>query len=438
MQVATRPRNPLLYDVCRSNPHHKGGEMVLDHHLARSGLALAILIAFSIGCSSSSPATAPAPTDPPSEVLQITAPSGALIFLEGNDCMQDVVGEIPLLPGQSINIQEDDRLMNDAARSAVLLDLATETRLALFDSPDADQADDWTEIGARRHIDVYCVTTFERAYEDEFVQVTHHHHDGLDGEISRIETGVGASIVSTAASPAPSTPPPSPTLTEVPSETPTTPPTIPSVREAACVPTGTPRQVAIVTRIVDGDTIDVEIDGVPFRVRYIGIDTPESGEPFFSQATGRNAALVRGETVTLVKDVSETDIYDRLLRYVLVGNVFVNYELVHDGYALPSTYPPDVACANTFLGAQRNAVAAGLGLWTATSTPYPTSTSPPSQPICHPSYQGACLQPGIGDYDCGCGSGNGPNYLYERVKVVGYDEFRLDGDRDGWGCECYP
>ncbi len=79
-----------------------------------------------------------------------------------------------------------------------------------------------------------------------------------------------------------------------------------------------------------------------------------------------------------------------------------------------------------------------------TSTRWPTTTRKPSKPPssgggnCHPSYQGACLLVGISDYDCGCGSGNGPNYVYIRVKVVGYDEFGLDRDRDGWGCECYP
>lgn len=54
---------------------------------------------------------------------------------------------------------------------------------------------------------------------------------------------------------------------------------------------------------------------------------------------------------------------------------------------------------------------------------------------CHPSYTGDCLQVGIGDYDCAGGSGNGPNYVQYRVQVVGPDEFGLDGDGDGIGCE---
>jgi hypothetical protein len=54
---------------------------------------------------------------------------------------------------------------------------------------------------------------------------------------------------------------------------------------------------------------------------------------------------------------------------------------------------------------------------------------------CHPSYQGACLKEGIGDYDCAGGSGNGPNYVSGPVRVVGYDEFDLDRDGDGVGCQ---
>ena len=54
---------------------------------------------------------------------------------------------------------------------------------------------------------------------------------------------------------------------------------------------------------------------------------------------------------------------------------------------------------------------------------------------CHPSYVGACLREGIGDYDCKGGTGNGPNYIEGPIQVVGYDEFDLDRDGDGWGCD---
>lgn len=65
-------------------------------------------------------------------------------------------------------------------------------------------------------------------------------------------------------------------------------------------------------------------------------------------------------------------------------------------------------------------------------TPAPPTPAPP--PNCHPSYDG-CLTPGIGDYDCAGGSGDGPNYVAGPVYVTGYDEYDLDRDGDGVGCE---
>jgi len=121
-----------------------------------------------------------------------------------------------------------------------------------------------------------------------------------------------------------------------------------------CIPTDTTLETGVVTYIVDGDSIFVEIDGEEKEVRYIGIDAPEMDpiEPGAEAAALRNAELVEGKTITLVRDVSEADPYDRLLRYVLVGDVFVNYELVNGGYAQPKRYWPDVACNETLQGAE--------------------------------------------------------------------------------------
>ncbi len=99
-------------------------------------------------------------------------------------------------------------------------------------------------------------------------------------------------------------------------------------------PPGSIRETALVTRLIDGDTIEVSIDGNTYTVRYIGIDTPEDGQPYSSEGASFNELLVGGKTVTLIKDVSETDRYDRLLRYVIVGNTFVNYRLVEKGLCL--------------------------------------------------------------------------------------------------------
>jgi len=122
-------------------------------------------------------------------------------------------------------------------------------------------------------------------------------------------------------------------------------------------------QRALVTYVIDGDTIDVLIDGEEYRVRYIGINTPEREEACYQDATNANAAFVRGQTVTLVRDVSETDRYGRLLRYVYVGNTFVNAELIRQGYAEKVEYPPDTANAAWFGQMAREARSAGLGCW---------------------------------------------------------------------------
>ena len=132
---------------------------------------------------------------------------------------------------------------------------------------------------------------------------------------------------------------------------------------------------ALAIRAVDGDTIEVEIEGESYKVRYIGIDTPELHHPtkpvgyYAQEAYEKNRELVEGKTVFLEKDISETDRYGRLLRYVYVGDVFVNAYLVQQGYAQVSTYPPDVKYQEQFLELQREAREAGRGLWGPVLTP---------------------------------------------------------------------
>ena len=135
---------------------------------------------------------------------------------------------------------------------------------------------------------------------------------------------------------------------------------------------------AIVTRVVDGDTIVVSIGGEEFRVRYIGIDTPETVDPrrpvgcFGLEASERNSGLVDGMTVGLERDVSEIDVFGRLLRYVWIGDQMVNATLVEEGYATASPYPPDVKYSDTFLRLQGEARLAKRGLWgDACSSPTP-------------------------------------------------------------------
>jgi endonuclease YncB( thermonuclease family) len=152
-------------------------------------------------------------------------------------------------------------------------------------------------------------------------------------------------------------------------------------------PTG-PSQRATVTKVVDGDTIRVSIDGVEYPVRYIGIDTPEpsSKDPivkaFADSATAANEALVGGREVVLERDVSETDQFDRLLRdvWLIDGGVplLVNAELVRQGFAKVTTYPPDDKYVDLLTAAQNAATNATLGIWAPAATASPALTPVPT------------------------------------------------------------
>ena len=130
------------------------------------------------------------------------------------------------------------------------------------------------------------------------------------------------------------------------------------------VPTG-----PLVTRVIDGDTIEVNIDSAIYKVRYIGIDTPELDDkrPEFcalaQEATRYNRQLVEGKTVRLEKDTSETDKYERLLRYVYVDDIFVNAELVKQGLAWAKAYEPDTKYQDILEKAEAEARQARRGIW---------------------------------------------------------------------------
>ena len=327
-------------------------------------------------------------------------------------------------------------------------------------------------------------------------------------------------------------------------------------------PAGSPPNGSVfmtVTGITDGDTIEVRFGSATDTIRLIGVNTPESGECFASEAALVLSSLIPvGTEIATTVDVSDRDQFDRLLRYLWVGAMSVNEELVRRGAAISRRYPPDVALAPRFEQAQDEARDAGLGLWESdacgpdagsqitvmavnadapgddndqlneelvrlrnngslavdmtgwvlkdesashryvfpvgfvvaagdsvnihtgcgtdsaaalywcndgavwnndgdtafildhngnivhtlayvpptTTTIAPTTTAAPApEPSseCHPSYTGECV-PITSDVDCRGGSGNGPEYV-GRVTVVGPDEYGLDNDNDGIGCE---
>ncbi|HYH52647.1 MAG TPA: thermonuclease family protein [Solirubrobacterales bacterium] len=133
-----------------------------------------------------------------------------------------------------------------------------------------------------------------------------------------------------------------------------------------------PRSAAAqVTRVVDGDTVEVRLDGETEDVRYIGVDTPETvkpGEPvqcFGPQASSFNHRLVEGRRVRLVFGVERRDTYGRLLAYVYLGERFVSAELVRRGLARTLTIPPNDRFAGRLKRLEIAAARSGRGLWGA-------------------------------------------------------------------------
>lgn len=226
-----------------------------------------------------------------------------------------------------------------------------------------------------------------------------------------------------------------PSNTPLPTNTPTALPTAtalppsPTATPVPVLPTNTPAaavgETAVVSRVIDGDTIEVSMNGTFYRVRYIGINTPELNEPCGREATLANSALVAGRTVRLVKDVSETDQYGRLLRYVYLGDLFVNAKLVADGWAEAVAYPPDTAFASYFESLEAQAVRQVCGI-----EPTATEAPPPAPPSgnCDPSYPTVCIPLPPPDLDCG-------DIPHRRFTVLPPDPHGFDGDNDGVGCE---
>lgn len=138
--------------------------------------------------------------------------------------------------------------------------------------------------------------------------------------------------------------------------------------------------LAVIDHLVDGDTVDVVIDGQRERVRLTGIDTPEiahaasggrpgnAAECFGDEASAHIAELLPvGTEVRLVRDVVARDDYGRLLAYVYrhSDRLFVNEAMVRGGFAQPLTIAPNDAFVDAFVAAARSAESEDIGLWSA-------------------------------------------------------------------------
>ncbi len=123
---------------------------------------------------------------------------------------------------------------------------------------------------------------------------------------------------------------------------------------------------ALVVRVIDGDTVELNCGE---RVRYLGIDAPETVDPeepvecYGPEASERNKELVEGKVVTLLRDGSDRDSYGRLLRYVFVDGTFVNGDLVWGGYAYARSYNDPPRLYQTLVQLERSAREGQRGLW---------------------------------------------------------------------------
>ncbi|MDI6811183.1 MAG: thermonuclease family protein [archaeon] len=140
-------------------------------------------------------------------------------------------------------------------------------------------------------------------------------------------------------------------------------------------------QSALVTQVVDGDTIAVE-GGT--RVRLIGIDAPERDEEYYTEATEYLKSMILHKEVSLERDITDKDRYGRSLRYVWLDNRLVNAEIVRAGLAIAKQYDPDTKYQHFIADAEQEAMEKQVGMWsrapittgisTSPSTPIPSST----------------------------------------------------------------
>ncbi|MCS7062566.1 MAG: thermonuclease family protein [Methylacidiphilales bacterium] len=206
-------------------------------------------------------------------------------------------------------------------------------------------------------------------------------------------------------------------------------------------------EIAYLIDVIDGDTINVRLtNGHTERVRYIGIDAPESYSPYYYQANLANQSfLPSGSTLYMARDISDRDQYGRLLRYVVSEHGSLSHELVRGGWAETLTINPDLRCADELNSLQFEAREFKRGLWAfgewnikVTDTPvlYSTPESihrdiaplPQDQEACHPSYPDVCIPAPPPDLDCN-------EIPYRRFTVYPPDPHNFDRDNDGIGCE---
>jgi endonuclease YncB( thermonuclease family) len=183
-----------------------------------------------------------------------------------------------------------------------------------------------------------------------------------------------------------------------------------------------------VSRVVDGDTVDVRLtSGRTERIRLIGIDTPERGECDAAKATAYARSLAQGRAAVLQGDTTQAkrDRYGRLLAYAWIGGHDLGQQQLARGLAKVYVYDRPFQRLAGYQQAERAGKTRADGIWRACASPPPPT---PSRGSCDPSYPDVCIPPPPPDLDC-------KDVPYKKFRVVGADPHRFDSDHDGIGCE---
>lgn len=217
---------------------------------------------------------------------------------------------------------------------------------------------------------------------------------GLGGVFFWMKSG-GVGAATGGASPTPSAallhsatpwPTPTPSATPTLSPSPTVTPSPTPIDPLSCLAPDAPHAEGQVSAVVSGSVIEVKEGGRRYFVRYLGVDPAGDGQA----AAAFNRQLVEGQRVTLVSDLADVDERGNHLRYVLVGDILVNFEMVRQGLALPGFSPPAQACQAVLLAAEALARQEKLGYWgLAEGTPMlPGATRP--EPECDCTLRYTC------------------------------------------------
>ncbi|MCH7597813.1 thermonuclease family protein [Patescibacteria group bacterium] len=205
-----------------------------------------------------------------------------------------------------------------------------------------------------------------------------------------------------------------------------------------------------VVKVVDGDTLAIEMNGQIQTIRLIGIDTPETVHPskpvecFGVEASSYAKAVLTGAQVSIETDETQDtyDKYDRLLAYVILedGTNF-NKLMIEEGYGYEYTYSLPYKYQNEFKSAQQQAEANKRGLWADGVCEEETAIVPLEEPQSTPSPDESAP-----NYICSYNAYNCTDFsthneaqtVYELCGGVANDIHRLDRDKDGLACESLP